>query len=141
MEEALMAAPLLVTFAGGSDGEWRVESIAAVRGEGLADASRLAVIEGRADMPATPAWVLRGVTSNERYVSRVEHEQVVAKQPPLGRSEATRAALIPIRKSDAWCVSHDSCNSCRRRLSLDCGSGWWPALSAERGIRSGRSSA
>jgi len=102
MEEALMAAPLLVTFAGGSDGEWRVESIAAVRGEGLADASRLAVIEGRADMPATPAWVLRGVTSNERYVSRVEHEQLVAKQPMLGRAEATRAALIPIRKSDAW---------------------------------------
>jgi len=25
-----MAAPLLVTFAGGSGGEWRVESIAAV---------------------------------------------------------------------------------------------------------------
>src|SRR5438093_6442185 len=97
-----MGAPLLVTFAGGSDGEWRVESLAAVRGEGLPDASHLAVIEGPADTPATAAWVLRGVTSNERYVNRAEREQLLAKQPPLGRAEATRAALIPIRKSDAW---------------------------------------
>src|SRR2546425_2575568 len=97
-----MAAPLLVTFAGGSDGEWRVESLAAVRGEGLPDASHLAVIDGPADIPATAAWVLRGVTSNERYVNRVEREHLLAKQAPLGRAEATRAALIPIRKSDAW---------------------------------------
>jgi hypothetical protein len=50
-----VSAPLLVTFAGGSDGEWRVESIAAVRREGLPDASNLAVIEGFADIPATAA--------------------------------------------------------------------------------------
>ena len=87
-----MAAPLLVTFAGGSGGEWRVESIAAVRGEGLPDAPHLAVIEGPADTPATAAWVLRGVTSNERYVNRAEREHLLAKQPPLGRPEATRAA-------------------------------------------------
>ena len=97
-----MAAPLLVTFVGGSEGEWRVESIAAVRGEGLPDASHLAVIDGPADIPATAAWVLRGVTSNERYVNRAEREHLLAKQAPLGRAEATRAALIPIRKSDAW---------------------------------------
>ncbi len=97
-----MAAPLLVTFAGGSDGEWRVESIAAVRGKGLPDASHLTVIDGPADMPATAAWVLRGVTSNERYVNRAEREHLIAKQAPLGRAEATRAALIPIRKSNAW---------------------------------------
>ena len=103
-----MAAPLLVTFAGGSDGQWRVESIAAVRGGGLPDASHLAVIHGPADIPATAAWVLRGVTSNERYVNRAEREHLLAKQPPLGRAEATRAALIPIRKSDAWWeLSHD----------------------------------
>ena len=97
-----MVAPLLVTFAGGSVGDWRVESIAAVRGEGLPDASHLAVIEGPADTPATAAWELRGVTSNERYINRAEHEQLLAEQPPLGRAEATRAALIPIRKSNAW---------------------------------------
>jgi len=100
--ENLVSAPLLVTFAGGSKGEWRVESIAAVRGEALPDASHLAVIEGKAGNLATAAWALRGVTSNERYVTRAEHERLVAKQPPLGRTEATRAALIPIRKSEAW---------------------------------------
>jgi chlorite dismutase len=47
-------------------------------------------------------WVLRGVTSNERYVSRVEHDALVAKQESLGRLESTRAALIPITKSGAW---------------------------------------
>lgn len=49
-----------------------------------------------------PAWQLRGITSNERYVERAEKAQLLARQPALGRPEATRAALIPIRKSVAW---------------------------------------
>jgi chlorite dismutase len=48
------------------------------------------------------AWVLRGVTSNERYLTRQEHDELVARQQPLGRAESTRAALIPIKKSAAW---------------------------------------
>jgi chlorite dismutase len=31
-----------------------------------------------------------------------EKEALAAVQPPLGREQATRAALIPIRKSEAW---------------------------------------
>jgi hypothetical protein len=47
--------------------------------------------------------VLRGITSNERYVVREkERDQLVAKQPALGRTEARCAALIPIRKNAAW---------------------------------------
>ena len=62
---------------------------------------RLAVLDG--DEPSENAsWVLRGITSNERYVERTEKEQLVAKQQGLGRSEASYAALIPIRKSSAW---------------------------------------
>ena len=34
--------------------------------------------------------------SNERYVTREEKEQLVAKQAGLDRPEATCAALIPI---------------------------------------------
>ncbi len=98
----LVSAPLPVTFAGGSEGEWRVESIASVRGEALPDASHLAVVEGPDGISATAAWVLRGVSSNESYVTRAEREQLVAKQSALGRAEATRAALIPITKSDVW---------------------------------------
>jgi len=37
-----------------------------------------------------------------RYVARAEQEQLAAVQPPLGRHEATFAALIPIKKSAAW---------------------------------------
>ncbi|STN24827.1 Uncharacterised protein [Escherichia coli] len=47
-------------------------------------------------------WLLRGITSNERYVVREEKDRLVAKQPSLGRAEATCAALIPIRKNPSW---------------------------------------
>ena len=58
---------------------------------------------GRADgIGGDAAWVLRGVTSNERYVTRAERDALAARQEPLGRAAATRAALIPIRKSQAW---------------------------------------
>jgi chlorite dismutase len=75
-----------------------------VRGEGLPLATNVAVFEGTAPELArgTVAWILRGATSNERYTTKAEHEALVARQPALGRPEATQAALIPIRKADAW---------------------------------------
>jgi chlorite dismutase len=42
------------------------------------------------------------VVSNERYVESREHEELADLSPGLGRPEATQAALILIRKSDAW---------------------------------------
>ncbi len=106
-----MASPLIVTFVGGAGGRWHVERMGAVAGEGLPLIAGLDVVEGKAveaDTAAdvtggwTPRWVLRGTTSNERYVERPERAALVARQPPLGRPEATCAALIPIRKSPAW---------------------------------------
>jgi len=47
-------------------------------------------------------WILRGTRSNERYSTREEKQSLTATQPQLGRTEATCAALIPIRKSEAW---------------------------------------
>ena len=97
------AAPLLVAFAGGRSGPWRIECIEGVSGEPLQAAARLSVIEGAAAARAgDAAWVLRGVTSNERYVTRREHDELAARQQPLGRPASTRAALIPIKKSEAW---------------------------------------
>ena len=52
--------------------------------------------------PRSALWFLRGVTSNERYISRVEHDALVSRQEPLGRPQSTRAALIPIKKSEDW---------------------------------------
>jgi chlorite dismutase len=95
--------PLLVAFAVSGSGPWRIESSDAVSGEPLPSAARLSVLEGAAASTVDGAtWVLRGVTSNERYVTRQEHDKLAARQEPLGRAESTRAALIPIKKSEAW---------------------------------------
>jgi hypothetical protein len=96
--------PLLVAFAGGGSGLWRIDAMTGVSGEPLPAAARLAVAEGAAagHPDDGAAWVLRGVTSNERYVTRPEHDELTARQQPLGRPGSTRAALIPIKKSDAW---------------------------------------
>ena len=93
----------LFAFMGGDTGRWRVTGMEAIAGEPLPAARRLEIASG----PGIPsdtqaAWVLRGITSNERYVDREERSQIVAKLLGLGRPEATRAALIPIRKNEAW---------------------------------------
>jgi chlorite dismutase len=96
--------PLLAAFAGGGSGPWRIECIEGVCGEPLSAAARLSVLEGATAAHAGDGatWVLRGVTSNERYVTRHEHDELAAREEPLGRPESTRAALIPIKKSGAW---------------------------------------
>jgi chlorite dismutase len=48
------------------------------------------------------SWVLRGVTSYERYVNKAEQQLLGSVQPTIGRPGATCAALIPIKKSDEW---------------------------------------
>src|SRR5207244_4127762 len=47
-------------------------------------------------------WVLRGVTSHDRYVAAEERTALAAHRAPLGRPSATAAALIPIRKKSVW---------------------------------------
>lgn len=89
------------TFVGGSTGGWRIDRSAAVVGEPLPPADRLEVREGI--LPTSGGvWRLAGVAGHPRYVERAEKAQLDALSPPLGRPEATRAALIPIRKSPAW---------------------------------------
>ena len=66
-------------------------------------ASRVSIVAGPvAQLPQGASWLLRGVTSNERYVVREEKTALVSKQEGLGREASTRAALIPIRKNAAW---------------------------------------
>ncbi|MBC8168120.1 MAG: chlorite dismutase family protein [Bryobacteraceae bacterium] len=93
----------LFTFVGGKKGAWSVVEIKAVVGDPLPAAPRLDIISG--PLPLAPdgaMWILRGVTSNERYITRDEKELLVAKQTSLGRPEATHSALIPIRKNAKW---------------------------------------
>lgn len=93
-----------VTFVGGDAGGWAIARIEAVKGAGLAAAPRLAILEGRTDPSPLPAaqWTLHGVTSHDRYLTAAERSELRAVEEMLGRSAATRAALIPIRKSEAW---------------------------------------
>ena len=100
----------MTTFVGGASGAWQVLSISATKGEGLALAPRLAIHDD--SPPSTPTdggvggsdaqWLLRGVRSHLRYVERREKTRLDELSPPLGRPEATRAALIPIQKSATW---------------------------------------
>ena len=89
------------SFVGGNSGPWRVTSMSAFRGDALEVVSHLQIVNGEVASPAS-GWILEGLTSNVRYATRSEVEVLAAIQPPLGRDEATCAALIPIKKSAGW---------------------------------------
>ncbi len=96
----------LYSFVGSDTGPWRVMNSSAILGEPLSAVARVDIVSG-ANMGSEPqrplsGWSLRGITSNERYVVREEKNQLVSKQQGLGRAEASRAALIPLRKNAAW---------------------------------------
>lgn len=93
----------LFTFVGGESGDWRIVRMTAITGDPVPAVPRLAIIDGADDATiADGKWFLRGITSNERYITRSEKDQLVARQPGLGRPAAICAALIPIRKNAAW---------------------------------------
>jgi hypothetical protein len=95
--------PRLFTFVGGKTGGWSVSSARAIVGEALPAVDRVDIVNGAiATLPDGGKWLLRGVTSNERYATRVEKDQLVKVQAALGRPESTHAALIPIRKNAKW---------------------------------------
>jgi chlorite dismutase len=94
---------LLHTFVGGPFGNWRVEGMRVIAGQALPSVPRLSIFEGHlATALEGSAWMLRGATSYERYVRKTERSALVAQQAQLGRLEASKAALIPIKKSPAW---------------------------------------
>lgn len=104
----------LFAFVGGDAGMWRVARMETVVGDSIPEAKRLNIVPGQGFQNDRQAsWVLRGITSNDRYVVRDEKDQLVTRQPGLGRPEAVCAALIPIRKNTAWwSLSQDE----RRRI-------------------------
>jgi chlorite dismutase len=89
------------SFVGGPTGPWKIVSLRAVSGDGIATASHLDLREGLNEVEDV-AWQLRGVASNLRYTQESERKALAAVQPPLSRPEARCAALIPIRKTAAW---------------------------------------
>ena len=73
----------------------------AICGETLPLTARLRVANGEGCGDGS-AYCLRGVVSNDRYVTRAEKDELLSVQEPIGRESACRGALIPIKKSDAW---------------------------------------
>jgi hypothetical protein len=95
--------PRLFTFVAGNSGQWKMTNSVPIIGEGLPVTRRLDVVNRAvSELPAGAHWLLRGVTSNDRYVTRAEKDQLTANQPALGRAEANCAVLIPIRKNPKW---------------------------------------
>lgn len=104
----------LFTFSGGKTGDWRITQTETIVGEPLPDAERLTIFASSlVEGPEGTNWLLRGIRSNERYITQPEKDQLVAIQPGLNRPGATCAALIPIRKTaDWWALPQDE----RRRI-------------------------
>jgi hypothetical protein len=92
----------LFTFIGGETGNWSITDTRRITGDPWTPARKLTVVNGPASDLAGAKWLLRGVTSNERYVTRADKDDLVNRQEGLGRPDALRAALIPIRKTAAW---------------------------------------
>src|SRR5688572_33057361 len=79
----------LFSFVGGSTGPWLIEHMHCVVGEPIPAAGRLAILAGSSTQPASgSSWLLRGITSNERYVTRQEKGALVSKQEGLGRDRS-----------------------------------------------------
>ena len=100
MAQAYPPQPGIIRFVAGEIGQWKVDSIAPVSGETLDPAPFLMVTTAPTVHPAR--WALKGAISNLRYTRRHEREVLTGRQSGLGRSEARRAALLPITKTDAW---------------------------------------
>jgi len=90
-------------FSAGAHGHWRISSIFACRGAGLAPAEALTIHPWEpGPIDDTTSWRLLGTLSNLRYATRDEVAGLRVRQEGLDRRQATHAALIPIKKSAAW---------------------------------------
>jgi hypothetical protein len=94
--------PRMTTFVGGDEGPWQVTSQKVLTGPAIAEVKRLSVLTGPTTTVADGKWVLRGVATNDRYTTESEKDQLVRRQAPIGRPQATHAALILMRKNDDW---------------------------------------
>ena len=93
----------LFTFIGGEVGNWKITRMESVVGTTLEPVARVDMYNGSlSTLPAKATWLLRGVVSYERYVTKEEKNKLSTASPPLGRLEATCAALIPVHKSATW---------------------------------------
>jgi chlorite dismutase len=89
-------------FIGDTTGEWKVTSMVALKGESIEPVSHIKRVSSSLILSNEGIWSLKGIVSNLRYTEKEDKEKLLAIQEDLGRPEATLAAFIPIRKSEAW---------------------------------------
>lgn len=89
-------------FIGDQSGEWKVTSMVTLKGDPIESVSHLTKVSSNLVQTETGIWSLKGIISNLRYTEKEDKEKLVAVQEDLGRPNATLAAFIPIRKSEAW---------------------------------------
>lgn len=94
---------------GGHTGEWQIVLQHTLKGPPIASVPRMAIVSGDlAQVPSDCSWLLRGVATNDRYTTSAEKAELVKRQAPIGRPEATSAALILLRKNaDWWALAQD----------------------------------
>lgn len=84
------ANPRFYAFIGGNTGAWSVTLGKAVTGEPLPTVNRLDILNSDiAALPDDAQWMLRGVTSNERYVTRDENNSWRSRLHSAGRKPNT----------------------------------------------------
>ncbi len=89
-------------FIGGTSGQWKIIQTKTIAGEPIETASCLNILPSSQASTNSGLWTLKGFTSNVRYAEKDEKEKLLAIQADLGRQNAVNAALIPIRKNEAW---------------------------------------
>jgi chlorite dismutase len=89
-------------FIGGDRGTWKLIRTQTILGPSLENVAYIDILPSIPGGPTKGVWTLTGFTSNVRYAEKEEKAKLTAIQADLGRTEATCAALIPIRKTDAW---------------------------------------
>lgn len=96
-------AETLFHYVGGTTGGWRVTRAVTHSGLPLKAVNCVEITNGRLDRPpGGSSWVLRGLVSNTRYITREDRGEPEPRDSGHPVAEVTCAALIPIRKSAAW---------------------------------------
>lgn len=81
-------------------GRWQVSAQNVICGEGI---EKMPYIATSFQVPIyPPSWWFSGVSSHLRYTTGEERIRLNQNPGILGRAAATCAALIPIRKNEAW---------------------------------------
>ncbi|TDD96220.1 chlorite dismutase family protein [Flavobacterium cellulosilyticum] len=89
-------------FIGDQSGEWKVTLTATLKGDPISSVSHLTKVSSNLIQTEKGIWTLKGIVSNLRYTEKKDKDKLVSIQENLGRPNATLAAFIPIRKSEAW---------------------------------------